>query len=182
MEPKENPASAVCWASVLGMVAVGIGLMGITLNFLMLNYILPLVGIGILVSQTARLRELAPAFLTAWKCAVAAAVCMGLNLFTQLCGGFTVAVLLSCASSVLEILFLVYFRKGMEATVGTLSDNDPLLWLCILLGVGFFLAVTSLGQVTIVALAWLVILVVVLVDLYRWGKRLDDDGKELPEA
>lgn len=166
------------WQQHLGYIAIALGLTGITLNIVYLQYILPTIGYLVLYIQMRKLRIQGDGLRTAWKFSGAMAVLWAAAVILEatpyLIG---LRFVLGIVFTGLRILFLISLRTGLSERFGDEpSQSDPLMWLLVLHIAMTIFGLIGLGQFLPLAIAFIIGYIFLLTQLCTLGDELDALG------
>ena len=178
VNPWQRPIRYVIW---------GIFLTTVTFNFFSLQYILPTVGMALLVLGFRALRRENGSFRAAWVISILRAVMQVATLVLLATPAAAAMVSLGYVllSGGLQILQLIVFRYGIIKTfkeADASPDGDPLRWLLISTELIFFGGLLSIGDLSFIGWILIMIYIAIIVSLRKISRAIGDTGYALQNA
>lgn len=175
---EEATESSEC-SKPIGLIIRGLVLTSMTLNVLLLQYILPTIGIISLFWGFRSLRKENKWFYVVYLMAsiklLAQAVCLGL-IMTPLHNIVDKVGFWGVFMSGFEVVQFLLFRSALRQVyqkAGKTSSRDPLFWLAIWMVLAICFAISPFAQSLIVSLVLFIGFIVIMHSLYRFGKEVN---------
>lgn len=172
---KTNP-----WAKPISYIAWGFLLTLFTLNFLMLQYILPTIGAILMYLGFRSLRNINRWFFTAWIIASIKLFLYYVQLIiftTPIFIYYQNNISISVIFIILQVILLFVFRNALQTIyrqTNTTPTRDPILWAIIWTGLMVLCAIYSLTISWIIIIPLLIFLIRIIQSLYKLGDELSD--------
>lgn len=180
--PREEPIESRECSKPIELIIWGMVLTSITLNFLLLQYILPTIGVILLFLGFRSLRAgnkwFFIAYLMAFLNLFGQAVYLGI-LVTPLHNRIDNVVFWGIFLGAFQVVQFLVFRKALHNVfqkAGRVPSRDPLLWAVVWTVLSTSCALSSLAQSWIIATVLLIGFILILRSLYRFGRELNALG------
>lgn len=177
--PAIETRQAMPWQTPIHWLAWGLTLQFFTLNFLLLNYILPALGIALLYLGVRVLRQENRFFALLYKLILVLLI-LQLLVTTLMATPYLTFLQLPWTAIVLSgyrLFCLLVLRKAVREVyvyAGHKQRGDPLLWLILWQILVIPLAFTPLGQISLLAIQLILVCLILLYRFNKLGNTLDE--------
>lgn len=186
--PEEEIKKINPWSNPIGFITWGFILTTLHLNFLYLQYILPVIGVILIFLGFRSLRNENKYFKIAWLLSILKLL---LQLIDLVWASTPLSIMdypkLAIGSVMLpfQIAMFLVFRAALKETskkAGRLMESDPLLWASLWTMAAYLIALSPFSNSWLIFIPMVVSYIFIVRSLYRIGDEMDDTGYVLTNA
>lgn len=172
------------WHRPVSMITWGIGLTTVTLNFMYLNYILPTIGMALMLLGFRTLRKENKCFFAAWVLAIVRMAALLCSLTLDATPVLTDSLFLALPLCFIQLLQLAFFYSAVNKTykkAGVDGKCTPILWLIVFVSLFIFFGLFFPGE-SLLYLPVLIIYIAIIISLRNITKKMTITGYVLKNA